>query len=79
MTTALEQMAGLPTIIVGVFVSGLIVKQHGQSAIAGGIALSIVEVPLIARASVEALRRVPGALREAADALGVAAGGRCSA
>ncbi len=72
LTTVLEQMAGLPTIIIGVFISGLIVAHFGQSAIAAGLALSIVEVPLIARASIESLRRVPGTLREAADALGVA-------
>ena len=72
LTTALEQMAGLPTIIVGVFIFGLIVQRAGPSAIAAGIALAIVEVPLIARASIESLRRVPGTLREAADALGVA-------
>jgi phosphate transport system permease protein len=70
--TALEQMAGLPTIIVAVFVAGLVVAHFGQSAIAGAIALSIVEVPLIARASLESIRRVPGSMREAADALGVA-------
>jgi phosphate transport system permease protein len=72
LTTALEQMAGLPTILVGVFIAGLIVAHYGQSAIAAGLALAIVEVPLIARASIESLRRVPGTLREAADALGVA-------
>jgi phosphate transport system permease protein len=72
MTFALEQMAGLPTILAGAFAVGLIVEHDGQSAIAAGVALSIVELPLIARATVEALRRVPGTLREAADALGVA-------
>ncbi len=72
LTTALEQMAGVPTILVGVFIFGLVVAHFGQSAIAAGIALAIVEVPLIARASIESLRRVPGTLREAADALGVA-------
>jgi phosphate transport system permease protein len=72
LTTALEQMAGVPTILVGVFVFGLVVSHFGQSAIAAGLALAIVEVPLIARASIESLRRVPGTLREAADALGVA-------
>ena len=41
-------------------------------ALAGGLALSIVEVPLIARASLESISRVPETLREAADALGVA-------
>ena len=65
-------MSGLPTIIAGAFVVGLIVEHHGQSAFAAGVALSIVEVPLIARATIEALRRVPGTMREAADALGVA-------
>ncbi len=72
MKMALEQMAGLPTIIVGIFVAGLIVNHLGQSAFAGSLALSIVEVPLIARASIESISRVPPTLREAADALGVA-------
>ena len=70
--TGLEQMAGLPTIIIGMFIYGLVTLHFGQSAIAGALALSIVEVPLIGRASLEAIRRVPGSLREAADALGVA-------
>jgi phosphate transport system permease protein len=69
---ALEQMAGLPTIIAAIFVVGLIVNRMGESAFAGGVALAIVEVPLIARASIEAISRVPPTLREAADALGVA-------
>ena len=55
----LDLMAGLPTIIIGVFVAGLITNRFGQSALAGGLALSIVEVPLIARASLEAISRVP--------------------
>ena len=65
-------MAGLPTIIAGAFAVALIVQHYGQSALAAGVALAIVEVPLIARASIEALRRVPSTMREAADALGVA-------
>jgi phosphate transport system permease protein len=72
MTTGLELMAGLPTIIAGIFIAGLIVESSGQSAYAAGLAVAIVEVPLIARASIEALRRVPPTMREAADALGVA-------
>ncbi|HWE60025.1 MAG TPA: phosphate ABC transporter permease PstA [Solirubrobacteraceae bacterium] len=70
--TYLNLMAGLPTIIAGVFIALLIANNLGQSAIAGGLALAIVEVPLIARASLESISRVPGTLREAADALGVA-------
>jgi phosphate transport system permease protein len=72
LTTALELMSGLPTIIAGAFAVALLVERNGQSAYAAGLALSIVEVPLIARAAIESLRRVPGTLREAADALGVA-------
>jgi phosphate transport system permease protein len=67
----LDLMAGLPTIIAGVFIAGLIAKRWGESAFAGGLALAIVEVPLIARASLEAISRVPQTLREAADALGI--------
>jgi phosphate transport system permease protein len=72
LSVALELMAGLPTIVIGVFVAALITNHVGQSAWAGAIALSIVQVPLIARASLETISRVPPALREAADALGVA-------
>ena len=68
----LDLMAGLPTIIVGVFIAGLIANRFGLSALAGGLALAIVELPLIARASIEAIARVPATLIEAADALGVA-------
>ena len=69
---ALDMMQGLPTIVVGLFVYGLIViPTHTESGFAGAIALSIVMLPLIARASQEVLLLVPGTLREAADALGV--------
>ncbi len=72
MRTALDLMAGLPTIVIGVVVYGLIANRFGYSGFAGGVALSIVQVPLIARASLESIRRVPNNLREASDALGVA-------
>jgi phosphate transport system permease protein len=68
----IDLMAGLPTIIIGVFVAGLITNRFGQSALAGGFALSIVMVPLISRASLEAINRVPETMVDAADALGVA-------
>jgi len=65
-------MQGIPTIVVGLFVYGLIViPLHEESGFAGAIALSIVMLPLMARASQEVLLLVPGSLREAADALGV--------
>jgi phosphate transport system permease protein len=67
----MDLMNGLPAIVIGVFVFGLLVVGHGQSGYAGSIALSIIMLPLIARSSQEVLLLVPGQLREAADALGV--------
>jgi phosphate transport system permease protein len=66
----LDLMAGLPSIILGVFVFGLLVYGHTQSGYAGGFALSIVMLPLIARSAQETLRLVPHAHREGALALG---------
>jgi phosphate transport system permease protein len=68
----LDLMQGLPTVIVGVTVYGLIVARWGESGLAGSVAIAIVMLPLIARASQEVLLLVPGTLREAADSLGVA-------
>jgi phosphate transport system permease protein len=67
----LDLLQGLPTIIVGVFVYGLLVAGNKETGFAGSVALSIVMLPLIARSSQEVLLLVPGSLREAADALGV--------
>ncbi|MGA2009596.1 MAG: phosphate ABC transporter permease PstA [Solirubrobacteraceae bacterium] len=69
---ALDLMQGIPAIVVGIFVLGLIViPEHQESGFAASVALAIIMLPLIARASQEVLRTVPGSLREAADALGV--------
>jgi phosphate transport system permease protein len=68
----LDLMQGVPTIVVGLVVYGLIVLPlHQQSGFAAAVALAIVMLPLIARSSQEVLLLVPGSLREAADALGV--------
>jgi phosphate transport system permease protein len=68
----LDLLQGLPTIIVGIVVFGLIVAPtHRMSGFAGAIALAIIMLPLIARSSQEVLAQVPSALRDAADALGV--------
>jgi phosphate transport system permease protein len=66
-----DVLAGLPTIVVGLFVYGLLVIGHTQSGYAGAVALSIVMLPLIARAGQEVLLLVPTTLREASLALGV--------
>ncbi|HVC08162.1 MAG TPA: phosphate ABC transporter permease PstA [Solirubrobacterales bacterium] len=67
----MDLMNGLPSIIVGLFIFGLLVYHHQDSVYAGSIALAIIMLPLIARGSQENLLLVPGSLREAADALGV--------
>jgi phosphate transport system permease protein len=67
----MDLMNGLPSIIIGLFVFGLLVDHHHQSAFAASIALAIIMLPLIARGSQEILLLVPNSLREAADALGV--------
>jgi phosphate transport system permease protein len=70
---ALDLMQSLPTVVVGLFVFGLIVKpEAAESGIAGSIALAIIALPLIARSSQEVLLLIPSGLRDAAEALGVA-------
>jgi phosphate transport system permease protein len=66
----LDVLNGLPTIVTGIFVYGLLVIGHTQSAYAGAFALAIVMLPLVARAAQEVLLLVPSALREAGLALG---------
>jgi phosphate transport system permease protein len=67
----LDLLNGLPSIVIAVFIYGLLVYGRGQSGWAGGLALSIVMFPLVARSTQEVLRLVPRSLRESAMALGV--------
>ena len=66
-----DVLTGLPTIVVGVFVYGLLVVGHLQSGYAGAFALAIIMLPLVTRATQEVLLLVPSTLREASLALGV--------
>ena len=60
-----------PSIIVGVFVYGIVVEpMQGFSAWAGAAALAIIAVPVVVRTTEDMLKLVPGSLREAAVALG---------
>lgn len=66
-----DTLTGIPSIIFGLFAWVLIVQPaHSYSAIAGGVALSIIMIPTVARATEEVLRLVPKELREASAALG---------
>ncbi|HEN46746.1 MAG TPA: phosphate ABC transporter permease PstA [Mizugakiibacter sp.] len=60
-----------PSIVIGLFAYAIIVDPLGHfSAFAGGVALALILIPVIVRTTDEMLRLVPGALREAAIALG---------
>jgi len=67
----LDVLNGVPAIIVGIFIYGLLVVGHGQSAVYASISLAILMVPMVARATQEMLELVPRHLREASLALGV--------
>jgi phosphate transport system permease protein len=67
---AVDLLNGLPSIIIGVFVFGLLVYGHPQNGWAGSVGLAIVMLPLVTRATQEVLRLVPSSQREGALALG---------
>jgi phosphate transport system permease protein len=66
----LDVLNGMPSIIIGVFVYGLLVVGTGQAGWKGSFALAIIMLPLVARATQEMLALVPPTLREGALALG---------
>ena len=68
---ALDILNGVPTIVIGIFVFGLLVAGHTQSGFAGAVALAIVMLPLTARSAHEVLTLFPSSLREAGLALGL--------
>jgi phosphate transport system permease protein len=68
---AADTLNGVPSIVIGVFVYGIAVLPfHQFSALAGGLALGIMMIPIIARTTEELLLLVPGTMREGALALG---------
>jgi len=69
--TALDILNGVPSIVIGIFVYGLLVLRFKQSALIGSFALAIIMLPLISRSAQEVLKLVPNSLREASHALGV--------
>jgi phosphate transport system permease protein len=73
---ATNVLSGVPSIVVGVFTYSIVVIKGGFSlglgfsAIAGGIALSILMLPIIVRTSEESLKLVPDEIRQAAVGVG---------
>jgi len=66
-----DVLNGLPSIVMGIFAWEFLVRPFGGfSAIAGGLALGAMMIPLVTRTTEEMIRLVPVSLREAALALG---------
>jgi phosphate transport system permease protein len=69
---SVELLAGVPSIILGIFAYALIVlPMKGFSALAGALALSIILIPTVAKTTEEVLKLVPDHIREAGLALGL--------
>lgn len=67
----IDTLTGVPSIIVGVFAWTVMVRPMGHfSALAGGVSLAIIMMPIVARTTEEMIRLVPQSMREAALALG---------
>src|SRR6202044_4250434 len=66
-----DLLNGVPSIVIGIFAYALVVLPVKHfSALAGGVALGIMVIPITVRSTEEFLRAVPGNMREAAMALG---------
>lgn len=67
-----DVLNGVPSIVIGLVAYGLVVvHQRHFSAFAGGVALAIMMIPTVARATEEMLLLVPQPVREAALGLGI--------
>jgi len=68
---AADVLNGIPSIVIGLFVYAIAVSPFKQfTALAGGVALGIMMIPLIARTTEEMVLMVPGSLLEGSLALG---------
>jgi phosphate transport system permease protein len=68
---AADVLNGVPSIVIGIFAYAVVVLPLRRfSALAGGFALAVIMIPVVARTTEELLRLVPGGLKEAALALG---------
>jgi phosphate transport system permease protein len=66
-----DTLTGIPSIVTGVFVYAIVVLPMKHfSAMAGGVALALIMIPIVARTTEEMLKLVPHSMREGALALG---------
>ena len=67
-----DVLNGVPSIVIGIVAYGIVVlTQRHFSALAGGVALSLMMIPIISRTTEEMLLLVPTSLREASYGLGI--------
>lgn len=67
-----DVLTGTPSIVAGIFGYTFIVLYSGSfSAVAGGVALAVLMIPVVARTTEESIKLVPGSIREASLALGI--------
>src|SRR5512138_1431739 len=67
-----DVLNGVPSIVIGIFAYTLVVLPMRRfSALAGGVALAVIMLPIVLRTTEEMVRLVPASLREAALALGI--------
>jgi len=67
----IDLLNSVPSIIVGIFIYGVVVVRFGFSAIAGSLALSVIMLPIVCRGTEEILKLMPQHIREAGLALGL--------
>jgi phosphate transport system permease protein len=65
-----DLLNGVPSIVIGIFVWTVVVTRFHFSAIAGGVALALILIPITARSTEQFMSSVPQTLREGALALG---------
>lgn len=66
-----DLLQGIPSIVIGIIVYVWVVKpMYGYSAFAGSVALAIMMLPMIVRATEESIKMLPTSLKEAGLALG---------
>src|SRR5579884_2595470 len=67
-----DVLAEFPTMVIGIFAYATVVLATGTfSALAGGIALGIIMIPVVARTAEESMKAVPNSVKEASLALGI--------
>lgn len=66
-----DLLMSAPSIVIGIFIYGLVVRKYGFSSYAGSMALLLIMLPIVTRGTEEILKMIPNHIREAGLALGL--------